>query len=406
MDIKIKKSSFLFFAIVKILILTLLVNFNLMSQIRGMKYDEKLLFQGMTGLTFGVNSQSWKINDFGNVSQQSIPISITFPFTNRILFALTNTPVVTKRSSTATEINEAKDDKISTISDTRLSLSYILPGDKIWLNSSLNLPTGLTKLDVTQFEIARVVSQSGFGFRVPVFGQGTNGTFGVTNAYNPKRRLTIGFGASIGYKGKFNPYIVKRDSIKTESTYDPGEDLSINFGADYTMQSKKSRISSDITVIETFADKINARKSFKSGRRTNLFLVYSYKNESISHFATFRGRIKSKNTIFIDTSQMQFSASNQIELQYTYRWSVTEKLSLSSFVDFKIHNGDQIPFGEVVFEIGRARVGSLGAEIGIIPFRRGTVAIGLKYNIGSVAIEENYYKANGIDLSLNSRILF
>ena len=384
----------------------ILFSINVNSQLRGLKYDDKLLFQGMSGINLSLYSQSWNITDFGKISQTSVPINLTIPITNRIIFSVINSPVITTRKSDATPLREAVDEKIQNLSDTRLSLSYVLPGDKTWINSNFSLPTGLTKLNPTQFEIARVISQSGFNFRVPVFGQGTNGTIGVTNARVVNRRLTFGYGVSLGYKSKFSPYVVTKETLKTESIYDPGEDISANFGADYTSQSKKIKYSGDVTITETIADKFNGKNSFKSGTRLNLFLVYQFKEDEIIHFAQIRARIKSKNKIFTDSITLSQKSSQQLEIQYNFRWIPSAWLSLSSFVDLKIHNGDQIPFGEIVYEIGRARVGSIGAEIGLVPFRSGGINFGAKYNIGNISIEEKYFKATGLEFSINSKFLF
>ena len=126
-----------------------------------------------------------------------------------------------------------------------------MTGDKVWINGEASLPTGVTKLTENELTVATILSESSFDYRVPVFGQGTNANLRLAYAYAAQRRLILGFGASYVYKGEYQPASITGFSEK----YDPGDEVSVNAGLDYTSFSKTDRFSFDLTVTNYLPDK-------------------------------------------------------------------------------------------------------------------------------------------------------
>jgi len=93
----------------------------LSAQSTGASYDERLLFQGMTGITVGASQQSWNLKDEGNVVEQSAPTVISIPLSNRILLSVANSPAISKLDTMT----------LQGIADTRVGFSYVVPGDKL-----------------------------------------------------------------------------------------------------------------------------------------------------------------------------------------------------------------------------------------------------------------------------------
>ena len=178
----------------------LLTSQILFAQTGGSRPDDRILFRGLSGVTIGAVQQSWSLKDSvgrkKNLSQLSAPVSATVPLTNRLLLSVSNVPVTVKQA----------DASESALGDTRIAASYVLPGDKIWLNGGLSLPTGKTALATDKAALASLISLAPLGCRVAVLGQGTNVNIGFAYGYAAARRFIIGVGGSYLRKGAYTHF--------------------------------------------------------------------------------------------------------------------------------------------------------------------------------------------------------
>ena len=362
------------------------------AQIKGPKYDERLLFQGMTGISVGGEQQSWKLESGEKVVQQSAPVTISLPLSNRILITITNSAGISRLDTM----------KLQGIGDTRAGFSYVVPGDKVWVNGGVSAPTGVTKLTESQLRVATILSQTAFGYRMPVYGQGINGNLGFAYAYTPRRRLVVGFGASYLYKGEYQPSSIGGSTDK----YDPGDEVSVNAGLDYTTFSKSERFSADATVTNYFPDKVNGENFIQSGLRIMTIVIYSVKWGETSHMIQVRTRLRTQSQIFNAGTTQQFKSSQHYEFQYSASWSAASWFTLAGIAGGKIYTGDQIPIGLGIFETGKAQIVSAGADAGIALFPSFIVSLNAKYGTGSVVIDNIKNSATGLEFGGGARVQF
>ena len=362
------------------------------AQLRGPKYDERLLFRGMTGIAVGGEQQSWKLDSGEKVVQQSAPVTISLPLSNRILITMTNSAGISKLDTM----------KLQGIGDTRVGFSYVVPGDKVWINGGVNVPTGITKLTASQLRVATILSQTAFGYRMPVYGQGINGNFGFAYAYTPRRRLVVGFGASYLYKGEYQPSSIGGSTDK----YDPGDEISLNAGLDYTTFSKSERFSADATVTNYLPDKVNGQNFIQSGLRVMTMMIYSLKWGPTSHMIHVRMRLRTQSQIFSADSTQKFKSSQHYEFQYSASWFAMPWCTLSGIAEGKVYTGDQIPIGLGIFETGKAQIVSVGADAGIALFSSFTISLNAKYGTGSVVIDNIKNSVTGLEFGGGARFQF
>lgn len=365
---------------------------HLGAQMKGPKYDERLLFRGMTGITIGGSQQEWTLKDRGKFLQQSVSAALSVPISNRILLTVSNSPGIAKSDTM----------KLQGIADTRVAFSYVVPGDRVWINGGVSLPTGVTKLTESQLRVASIISQSALAYHVPVFGQGTNANLGFAYAFPAQRRLIVGLGASVVYKGEYQPSSITGLSDK----YDPGDEISVNGGFDYATFSKSSRFSADVTVTNYFPDKLNGQNFIQSGLRVMTVAVYSLKWGETAHLVQFRTRLRTQSEIFNSGVSEKFKSSQHYEFQYTASWFPMKWCSLSGLLEGKIYTGDQIPLGIGIFETGKARLASGGVEAGLAVFSSLSVSLNAKYGTGSVVIDNVQNTATGIEFGGGMRLQF
>ena len=352
------------------------------------------IFAGASGVTIGAVHQQWTIKDSGTVSQQSAPVTVSVPLSNRSLMTITN-------SGYASGFDTAK---LSGLIDTRLMFSYVFPGDKIWLSGGVSVPTGKTKLTSSELQLSSLVSQAAFAYRTPSVGQGLNGNLSLVYAGTITRRMVLGLGLSYYYKGKYDP--VKAITL----SYDPGDEFSANLGFDYITFSKAARFSIDITGTYFLEDKakdaVKQYTVFKSGPRAIAVAAYSLKTGSSAHAVQVRFRYRQPNTFYSNSVATKYDAALQTEGLYSFSTPLTEWLQGSAMAEAKIFAADQVPIGGVPVETGKANIYSAGVEGTFLfsPVVMPTVT--LRMASGKMTLENKVRSVTGLEAGLGVRVMF
>lgn len=352
---------------------------------------DKSLFQGVSGITLGGVVQQWNIEDSGSVLQQASPVTISVPIGERVLMTIANSGSVTTHDTS----------KVSGISDTRVSLSYVFPGEKLWLTAGGSIPTGKTKLSPSELSVTSLVSQTAFAFSVPTFGQGYSGNVALVYAGTITRRMVLGIGASYYFKGNYEPV---QSSQKFD--YNPGDEISLNLGYDFITYSKVARISFDITATYFLEDKLNGATIFHSGPRGIGLISYSLKDGDYNHHIQLRARYRLQNTYYRSTDTAKYKASTQLEGQYSLMYPLNNWLIGTGIGEIKYYTGDQIPFGTSVIETGAAQIVSLGGDFTFLFSDIVLPTLNLRYSFGTVRMDGKDKSVNGISLGLGLKISF
>ncbi|MBI2427946.1 MAG: hypothetical protein HYV29_03980 [Ignavibacteriales bacterium] len=367
----------------------LLLN-SLYAQIAKPGYDDKMLFRGATGVTTGAVQQQYTLSGYGTVSQQSAPLSIAVPISNRMLLAVANSAGMTTADTS----------ELQGIADTRISLSYVLPGEKFWIAAGASIPTGKTKLSNTELKTSTIISQAALGMKVPVFGQGFGGNVGIAYATAFTRRLVFGVGTSFAYKGSYEP--IEAASI----TYDAGDEVSVNVGLDFITFSKEARFSFDVSGTYFLEDKLDGKKIFQSGPRAIMFAVYSLKTGAYNHQLSSRVRYRLQNTSITDSVSTKFDAGLQAEGQYSLTHQLNEWLVGSAVLEAKYYTPDQFQLGGQLVESGNAEIGSAGADFVFIVSDILFPTLNIRYSFGNITIDDSFYEISGFEIGMGLKISF
>lgn len=363
---------------------------TLVAQIANPGYTDKSLFRGAAGITTGAVQQSYTLNKYGTVAQQSAPLSIAVPLANRMLLTVASSAGMSKADTS----------KLQGVADTRVSLSYALPGDKFWMTIGASLPTGKTKLTNSELETSIKISQTALGLRIPVFGQGLNINGGMAYASALTRRLVFGFGISYAYRGTYEP-------INTATiSYDPGDEVSANVGIDFITYSKAARLSIDLSAAYSFEDRLNGTKTFQAGPRAILLGVYSLKTGTFTHQLTARIRYRQQNTYITDSVTTTYDAGVQGEGQYSLTYQLNEWLVASAVGEVKYYTPDQLLISGQLAESGNAAIGAVGADFLFLVSDVVSPTLGVRYARGSITIDDINYELTGVEVNLGVRISF
>ncbi|MDA0986649.1 MAG: hypothetical protein O3A55_03500 [Bacteroidetes bacterium] len=395
---------------------------NLIGQLKGPKYDERLLFKNVRGLNLSFVSQTWKLTDSSDnntdVTQVSTPISTSIPITNRLLITI-NSSLVTSKSkapevvvdtSGKTTSLDQPANEMEGMSDTRVSLSYVAPNDKLWINGGINLPTGIKKLSTDQFKVSKMISQAGLGFRVPSTGQGVNTNLGLTYAYSYSRRIVLGFGASGTFKSTFEPVqidILDTSAAKPKVDYNPGEEFSFNSGVNYISVNKDQRFSSDVTFSYYLPDQINEKNTFQTGARINGLFLFSQKFGPTNNLALLKARFRLKNKIFSSDSlntPTEYPSATQLEFQYNISWSPAQIFTINGSLEYKFHTEDQFPLGDKIMKTGNVNMLNYGVDITYPVTDWIVIMLATKLGNGKLVVEGTEYNASGVDFGFGLKV--
>lgn len=383
---------FSLFHITTVLFIVCIGTTSLQAQGPASGYGEKLLFRGLSGVTFGGITQTWTIKDSGTVQQYSAPVSVSLPISNRVLLSLSSA-AATAKFDTA---------NIQGVTDTRLSLSYVFPGDKLWLVAGVSFPTGHSKLSANEIAVTTLLSQTAFGYKVPVFGQGLNGNLGLTYAMPITRRFIAGFGINYFYKGKYEPVSIPFTTI----SYAPGGEVSGNIGFDYITLSKKFRFSADLNGTYFFQDKLNNTVIFQSGVRFIGFFAATIRTESFLHSLQMRSRFRGENSYFTNGLEKKFPSVLQFELQYGAQKTLSSWLTGTLNAEIKNYSEDQIPVGAAIITTGKALVYGAGIDM-LFTFSNFILPdVSVKYNQGTVTLENTPLTVTGFEAGINLKMAF
>lgn len=363
------------------------------TQAQTEKGSDRSIFRNAGGLTIGGSQQTWTLKDsngtkVGTLLQQSAPVTVSYPLANRLLMSVTNSAVYSSYDTTTT----------FTIVDTRVSLSYVFPGEKFWLTGGVSVPTGLTQLASDELTMTSLLGQTAFAYRVPTFGQGLSGNASLVYAASLTRRMVLGVGLSYNYKGAFKP--VKAVDTK----YDAGDEISLNVGYDFITYGKSARFSADVTATYFFADKLGENEVFHAGPRAIATLLYTLRTEKLNHTVQLRSRYRMKNN-FINSNK-KYDASFQAEGQYSLGLMTFDGLYASLVAEGKFYTPDQVPTGISYIETGNAKVVSGGADLTFVTFGWVMPTVGFRYGSGVLTIAGEEFDVTGLDANLSVRIAF
>jgi len=200
-------------------------------------------FDGKDGWRIAPIAQAWSFGccsgdsatgSLKSASQVTLPLSGAFALGRSVLidaYAAYMVGTATSRDSGSVPSHTVRVDGIT---DITVRGSAKLAGDDVRLTVGLNLPTGLTNLDSSQFQSMLVLSSPVLNAMTPVLGSGFSATAGVVGAKHIGG-WAWGAGASYQYRGTYSPFqaaALGLGSAVTNVQLAPGSAIRLSVGAD------------------------------------------------------------------------------------------------------------------------------------------------------------------------------
>jgi hypothetical protein len=304
-------------------------------------------FQRNLDFSAGGYYQSWKTEDNQKISQITVPLSILVPVDKQLTLSIGS------NYATSSFDNGSETIKLNGLTDTRIMGAYVAMDDHLLVTGGVTLPTGKTKLESNEANVAGNIGLYPFGFRVPSYGQGTS--VNIAGSYAEKiEDFVIGGGMGLVYKSGFVPYKANDDK------YVPGPELTLNLGGEtnVSMGNADGKVTLDVAYTFYGNDKYGDKEVFKSGNKLNADLRLLLNTEKNHYMLYLRERTKSKNEVGYGNLQEeeQNSNGNQIDIGGVGLFSLNDQLMLKGVLEGKFYSKNES-------DANGAIIGGIGAGV-------------------------------------------
>ncbi|MBT8400665.1 MAG: hypothetical protein KJO98_09325 [Rhodothermia bacterium] len=151
---------------------------------------------------------------------------------------------------------------LSGVTDLQLHANYVaeLGRSSVVFGLGAVVPLGKRDLTVNEFDVSVILSQHGYDFRVPGFGQDFRYTPSVAVAMPVAGDVVAGFGASYVFRGTYSPLAALDDS------FGPGNELALTAGLDSRL-SPSTYLSADLTFTTYGTDTLGETELVQVGNK-------------------------------------------------------------------------------------------------------------------------------------------
>ena len=191
------------------------------------------------------------------ISQAVTPLAIVIPIGGRFSFDIAT---AWARSRVEVKGDSAAPSTVSGLTDTQVRGSYVFGQDAVVLTAGLNLPTGQSTANASQFVAAQNISNDFLLFPIGTMGAGFGATGGIALAH-PIGTWNLGLGGSYRHSSDFAPFEYN-DGQKAH--YQPGNELRTRIGVDRTFGASSAMLGATYS---SFGDDKSAGATFNTGNR-------------------------------------------------------------------------------------------------------------------------------------------
>ncbi len=326
------------------------------------------------------NLQIWHFKGApGTFTQFALPVTVIYPVRQGLSLDMTTSPAA----------NSFAGNSLSGFSDTRFRASYLFWDSHGMLTLGLNTPTGKSTLTPEQWGLSTVTALNALNFAVPILGTGLNLNAGFVFA-REVGPIVLGGGFSYLKKGAYRPF------TSADLSYNPGDEVSLNFGADY---GEESRWTSDVTVTYYAADKVNGRQAFRSGVRVLIDFrhyrpLHLWGKAPTQLVVYLRNRTKGKNAYALGSglqSESLNSNGNQLEMGMKTSSHLGAKKQVTTQMGFLLYSNN-------AYHTGGARVFRIGAGVPLQMGSQLTFNNQILFSVGSLTIAQKSVSVTGFSL--------
>ena len=342
---------------------------------------EQHLRAGMHFKTWGFEKES----GLDRFTEFAFPVTYSLPVNRRLSIDFVTSPFFSTLSPIA-----GNSESFNSLSDSYIRTSYILGDNLAIINFGASLPSGKTKLDAEELEIAGIAANRPLDNPVSNLGTGVNLNFGLAIAQK-LGPWVLGIGAGYAYRGEFDVIDIEAD---TTASIEPGDEFNLTLGIDrdFELQNGKAKLIADL-VYTTYRkdDLANLSRSpvFEAGDKIVaqarfLFPLAAFKPVMLTLRNRWRLNNKSNNAALIDNG-------NELELGVNLFHPVTERLQFKYLLDSKFYsNTVNDSEGAVVFGIGLGVDYGFSQHVAIDPsikFSKGKINTGPGTDVGIAGLE-------------------
>jgi hypothetical protein len=315
--------------------------------------EEILPKSDRTSIQIGGSFQAWKRLPFVEPIQQiSFHVMISLPMSEQIQLSIQLSPAIS-------QWNYLRNDstKISGNSDTWIECEYVFPKDRGMVQFGIGLPTGKTRLNNNQIELAQYLSRNLLRYQLPIYGQGLCLQAAGAYAYPISDKLIIGIGSRFTIRNPYHPVTYNYNDTYANSRiwdveYKPGNELSGNIGIDVKIGDYTKLM---VDVITTYFGKDQfGLKIYDSGIRTFIHTGLFHQMDQRYFWVQFLFRQKGKNELQgISLRESNTSDGNQYEFELQYKLYAYENGSITLLGDERYYEkNDQNIGGGNVYGFG------------------------------------------------------
>ena len=204
------------------------------------------------------------------ISELVVPIAAVYQLTDRLSF-----DIATAYARAVNDATGAARSRITGMTDTQVRASWIFGDDALVLTGGVNLPTGQSTVNESEFRAAGQIGNDFLLFPISSMGSGLALTGGAAIA-RPLGNWNIGAGASFRHASEYEPY----EFNAVRSRYQPGSEYRVRLGVDRLVGAGRFVIG---TTYSAFGADQAGGQSFNTGNR--LIALTSYDNAlGTSHY--------------------------------------------------------------------------------------------------------------------------
>jgi hypothetical protein len=284
--------------------------------------------------------ERWSMKAGTAFSEASVALSVYYPLAQDFSVSVRGA-----QANTGGDVT-----KISSLTDTQLSLQYHVESADLLLSCGVNFPSGKKELTADEFTTSALLSNEIFNLQFPSYGQGLNVNPGFTWALPINEDLVAGIGATYQYKGKFRPLAGVDD-------YDPGDEVLIVGGLDVRL-SEVAVVSGDVIFTTYAKDKLGGEDVFAAGSKWVANAQFRQYFDQDELWLLARYRTRGKNEVAVAGSLVPEAnkvSPNQFEVLGRYRVRLSERLFAAFLAEGRFYETTSAPVSGInLFGLGVA----------------------------------------------------
>lgn len=355
---------------------------------------ERIYYRSPIYIEAGSGYQKYSTGDT-SLSLIYFPVSVTIPVTQELSFSVSNNPFMVTRELSKGEV------KVNNLSDTKIGARYIFLNRQALLNLFVSLPTGKTKLELSEFDIFTDLGLSILKYKISNLGEGTNLGAGFNYAFPLDRKNTLGIGISYNSRMEYQPINWEPIERGAVFKYDPPDEFGVN-ASYFGVLNENVKLGLDLFYTKYSPASINGNDVYEPGDIISFISAISVQTGTINHVLILNPRYYTENKqkrLGIWTS---FKSSYQLDTEYKLSFNLFNDVTMFGLFQYRNYGKYQDNWNGRIYVMEESNLFSAGLGFNI-PLLETVYLNALgKYNNGKVTmLSEMDFKGFEASLKIN-----